>query len=260
MKDEERLIPNKSILKKEKMKEKPGPKNEHRYSDRQKTKAFEFYCSTDGSVSKVSERTGIPIPTIKDWRRKYKWDKIIEESAVKAAVDIHANSEKLNKTLETISEEKAYKELGIVKESNNYPDILSKSTAVSKSESYKNLLSQIAEIRIIEEEYQTLKEIDHIVKSSLMEQKLKPQNWSDVMNGLNFITKRYDKLTEKLLKIKELAGDTDKSEMAELYDENNNLIKASNEFFTGELGDYEEEEILEEEEYEYPEDDDEEED
>ncbi|BDG45432.1 hypothetical protein [Saccharococcus caldoxylosilyticus] len=72
--------------------------------DTRQQKAFEKYLAMGPSRSlpKLAEETGIPVPTLKYWSRKFRWSKLIEERE-KPIVEQMAkdNDEALKMDLET---------------------------------------------------------------------------------------------------------------------------------------------------------------
>jgi len=182
-------------------------KQKKQYTEAKKREAFFLYSQFE-SLAEVSKTMDIPVDTLKTWKINYAWDSKIQEQNKQIIREVIKKNNELEKTLEEIDEKRLYdKSLGDVSPLEKSLVKIPSSVVLSlfgddvvTDDDVDNILTR----EFVKCEMAMLKIIENKVSSSLSRFDVVPKTFKDALQGLQFISSRYDKIFEKLTKIKQI--------------------------------------------------------
>ena len=171
--------------------------NNHSYGEMTKRKAFELYCALNENITELHKETNIPVPTLRAWKAKYRWDDVIKKEMANVGISLAKKVDEFNEILDEI--ESAEDFLKVSDKNKEFVGIPAGTVRhqVSEVDSEK-ALSEIAKGAFLTQNIATLKIIESKLIDAIETTQIRPKTWKEVLETVKFLDEAYEKIALKL--------------------------------------------------------------
>lgn len=178
-----------------------------RYTEMDVMRSYQLYAEYR-KLTDVSKETGIPMETLKVWKRKYHWQEKVEQAEFMMRKSLDTSTAQIQTLLQAVEERLAFEKAGT--DVKGMP-----ATTAPKAmtiEEFENVVAQ----NMIQTELFVIRQLDAKAAEALRNPSIMIRSWPDLLKTYMFIFNRFDTLFKRM---DEATARRDRKEREKLLEE-----------------------------------------